>query len=281
MHNEKEQLKIELSRIKANEYNLGEGEKAADYLGLMLKYVGDTDPMLRDSLIYSTFVHWIEIKKYFSGAELINILETILQEDYIFFNIGSEGDDSVFKRSFSALLINPILCVHLDKPFLTKDRIQKTKNCLIQYFDEERDLRGHVEEKGWAHGLAHAADSISILLACEGIEEADCKRVLESIEKRLLEGKQVWSAEEDERFVSILYYSIMDNKLLKNGDICSWLTGLAKVLDIQDKMMKYRARINVKSFIRSLYFRVLHLAINPEISNAIAALEKRLNNFVD
>ncbi|MBU3146674.1 DUF2785 domain-containing protein [Clostridium sp. CF012] len=111
MCNEKKIFKLNLKRIKDNEYNLREDENITDYLELMLKYIGDTDQELRDGLILNTFVNWIEEKRYFTNEELVNLLNTILSEDFAFYNMGQENDDSVLKRSFSILLVNPILCV--------------------------------------------------------------------------------------------------------------------------------------------------------------------------
>lgn len=281
MYNEREQLRINLKRIKDNDYNLIEGKKASDYLDLMLKYNGDTDPELRDSLILNTFIYWIEYKRYFSNEELVHLLNTIFGEDYSFYNIGNNNDDSVFKRSFSILLVNPILCSHLQMNFLDKDMILKTKDSLIRYFNEEKDLRGYVKEKGWAHALAHAADGIDLMVNCEGITEDTYKEVMLSIENRLCEGKEFFSAEEDERFINIIYYNIIEDKLLSDDYICSWIEGLSKVLEIEDKLTKFKARTNIKNLIRSLYFRMLHLENNEQISNTILELEKKLNLYLD
>ena len=59
--------------------------------------IGDTDYELRDGLIFSIFVRWIEEKQYFSHEELIDLLNTILSEDFAFYKIGSENDDSVLQ----------------------------------------------------------------------------------------------------------------------------------------------------------------------------------------
>lgn len=281
MFNEKEQLKVDLKRIKDNEYNLREDEKVIDYLDLMLKYVGDTDPELRDVLIYNIFVNWIEEKEYFSNEELTSLLNRILSEDFIFYNIGCENDDSVLRRSFSILLVNPILCAHLDRDFLDKDMILKTKDCLIKYFDEEKDLRGYDSKKGWLHALAHAADGMHVLLNCKWITEDICKEVMFAIENRLCEGKEFLSAEEDERLTTIIYYDIMGDKLLTDEYICNWIEGLSKVLEIKDKITRFKARTNVKNIIRSLYFRMLHLENNEQISKVIIELEKKVNLYLD
>ena len=281
MNKEKEQLKMSLTRIKENDFNLSIDENVSDYLHLMLEHIGDTDPVLRDNLIYTTFVHWIEYKKYFSSKELIELLDTITSEDFMFYNIGSLGEDSVFRRSFSALLVNPIVCAHHSEPFLEIQHIKRAKEALIRYIAEEKDLRGYVKEKGWAHSLGHAADGLDVLLPCPGITEQDCIDVIKVFELRLFEGSCVFAAEEDERLVSVLYYGILDNSLLNDNYIANWLDDLGKVVSIEDKMTRYNARLNVKNFARSLYFRLLHLTDHKEVTDAAIALEKKLNLFLD
>lgn len=281
MLNEKQQLIIDLKRIRDNDYNLNDGEKACDYLDLMLKYIGDPDPELRDGLIYLTFVYWIEEKKYFSNEELYDLLNILIDENHLFYNIGSEKDDSVLRRSFSVLAVNPILCVHLDKPFLDTDMMLKIKDSLIKYLKEEKDLRGYNNEKGWMHALAHTADAFNVLLACEGTTEETCKELLLCIEGKLLEGRYIFTAEEYERLVTVIYYNIIEDKLLSDSYICSWLKGLNKVLEIENKITKFTAKVNTKNLIRSLYFRMLHLTNNIEISNTILEVEKNLNSYLD
>jgi len=82
MCNEREQLKMDLMRIKENKYNLSEDEKTSDYLDLMFKYIGDTDEELRDKLICRTFINWIEIKQYFNHDELLAKLNKVLSENF-------------------------------------------------------------------------------------------------------------------------------------------------------------------------------------------------------
>ena len=280
MYDEREQLKSDLTRIKATEFCLKDGEKAHDYLKPMLKYIGDPDGELRDSLIYEILVQWIEDKKYFSNKELYDLLDTIISDEFLFYNIGSEGDDSVLRRSFSALLVNPIVCVHLQEPFIDKDMIIKVKNNLNRYLNEEKDLRGYDKEKGWVHALAHVSDALNAILCCEGITEDICKEILVSIERRLCEGKGYFTAEEDERLVHILYYNILEDNLLDNEYICNWIGNLGKVLEIPNKHEKFIARTNTKNFIRSLYFRMSHGRSNIEVSEAILQLERKLNIYI-
>jgi hypothetical protein len=279
MHSEKEQLRLSLRVISDNDYKLKEHESINDYVNLMLKYIGDSDPELRDDLIYSTFANWIEGECYFTDEELKSLLNTLLSNDFIFYKIGSKVDDSVLRRSFSVLLINPILCRHLDKEFLDEEMILKTKDYLIKYFIQEKDLRGYDKEKGWVHAIAHTADGLCVLAECKEITENICEEIMTAIENKMLEGEEVFSFQEDERIVTIIY-CIISNKLLSKQYICDWIEGLSKVTEIKDTMTRFKARVNIKNLIRSLYFRLLHLCNDDEISKAIIELEKKINSYL-
>ena len=281
MYNEKEQLKLSLRRIRDNEYSLEECENINEYVNLMLKYIGDNDPELRDELIYSTFANWIEGKCYFTDEELKNLLNTILSDEFIFYKIGSEDDDSVLRRSFSILLVDPILCRHLDKEFLDEEMILRTKDCLLRFFNEEKDLRGYDKEKGWVHAIAHAADGVHALINCKGITKDICKEIMTAIENKMLEGKEIFSSEEDERIVVIIYNDIILDKLLSDQYVCNWIEGLSKFSEIKNKMTRFKAKVNIKNLMRSLYFRLLHLENNDEISKSIIELEKKLNSYLN
>lgn len=279
MYREKEQLRLNLKEIRDNEYKLKEHESINDYVNLMLKYIGDSDPELRDKLIYSTFANWIERKCYFTDEELKSLLNTLLTNDFIFYKIGSKADDSALRRSFSVLLIDPILCRHFDKEFLDEEMIIKTKDCLVKYFNQEKDLRGYDKEIGWVHAIAHAADGIHALVNCKGITEDICKEIMTTIENKMLEGEEVFSKEEDERVVTIIY-RIISNKLLSELYICNWIEGLSRILEIEDKFTRYIVKVNIKNLVRSLYFRLLHQGNNDKILKTIIELEKKINLYL-
>lgn len=294
MCNEKNKLIIDLTRIKENDFKLAEGEKATDYLDLMLKYIGDPDPVLRDDLILETFCNFISNKAYFPNDVTIALLDTLLSKDYLFYNIGSEGDDSVLKRSFSSLVIDCISWNNLDNNFLDKATVLKTFDLIIKYFNEEQDLRGFDNKKGWMHALAHTSDNFhSLLNQPKIVEDAElcedcCKKILSSIENKLLEGKDLFAADEDERMLTPIFWDMLADKLVPYDYICNWIEGLGRVMDIKDKYTKSKAKINVKHFARSFYFRVFYLKDIPEFENkeaipalseAIINLEKRVNYY--
>ena len=80
--------------------------------------------------------------------------------------------------------------------------------------------------------------------------------------------------------IMFVYYDIIKEKLLSEESICKWLLNFEKVLDIKDRYSKFRAKVNVKNFIRSLYFRIMHMGNNENISRLLIEVEKKLNSYL-
>ncbi len=59
---------LDLQRIEKDEYQLREGEQYQDFLSLLLQYIGDPQPELRDNLIYPMFYMWIKEENGFIGG---------------------------------------------------------------------------------------------------------------------------------------------------------------------------------------------------------------------
>lgn len=90
-------LMLDLQRIEKDEYQLREGEQHQDFLPLLLQYIGDPQPELRDNLIYSMFYMWIKEENRFSEEELRSLLTVLTDENHLFYSIGSEDDQSVLQ----------------------------------------------------------------------------------------------------------------------------------------------------------------------------------------
>lgn len=279
MQSEKEQLKLDLQRIQKNKYELTEKEKVRDYIPLMLKYIGDTDSELRDNLIYDTFYEWICEKKYLNEDELIQILLVSMDDGHLFYHIGSDKDDTVFTRTFSVLVVVLILSEHRKKPFLKYDLFIKTKDNLIRYYKEEKDLRGYTGRAGWAHGAAHGADAMDELVQCKESDESVYQEILEAIQVVLFNDKYTFCNEEDERMARVILRIIKGN-CMSYHFLCSWFEGLSQCCDWKKDRRQYITRINTKNFIRSVYFKLMHYDDTLDIIKIIFKVEEKLNHFL-
>lgn len=201
----------------------------------------------------------------------------LLDADHLFFHIGDDGDNSVFTRTFSVLVVVLILIRHRRRPFLDMEMFSAVKAKLISYYEQEKDLRGYHDDYGWAHGAAHGADAMDELVLCEESGEAVCIEILDAVKKVLWNGRYPFYSEEDERIARVVY------RMMKKGSVPAdimdnWIKGLADI-DTQKTRTWYITRVNSKNFIRSLYFKITLYNCKTEFLNTLVETEKRLNRF--
>uniref|UniRef100_UPI00403E3D60 DUF2785 domain-containing protein n=1 Tax=Paenibacillus sp. FSL R5-0744 TaxID=2921656 RepID=UPI00403E3D60 len=278
MNDTREQLIIDLQRIEENDYELRSGEQLRDYVKLMLEYIGDPQPKLRDDLIYSTFYKWVNEKQWFSDAELRELLLILLDEQHLFYHIGSKEDQAVFTRTFSVLIVALILQRHREQAFLASAEFTNVKEALIRYYEEEQDLRGFMPEEGWAHAAAHGADALDELVLCSESDAAIREEVLAVIQRMLYNDQHIFSDEEDERIATIVA-TMIDHHLLPQQSIVDWIRNLEQCGGWPRSRGQYVARVNTKNFVRSLYFRLLPLKNNSAMVEVLLKAEMNLNEF--
>ncbi|MCH4889957.1 DUF2785 domain-containing protein [Acidaminobacter sp. JC074] len=275
---ERKLLKKDLLDIKKNDYKL-QGNKD-EYIKAMMLHIGDPDPVLRDDLIYPTLLHWIEINRELDKDTLSRMFDDLLSDNYIFYNIDKKDETSVYRRTFSTLTLNPILCVHEEEPFLSEDQMDAFRNKMIDYINKENDFRGYDDIHGWAHAFAHWSDTnFFYTLGLENPTDM-CMAVLSTIQNNILRIKTPLSREEDERLATNIVYEYIGESMITPVIFSSWLQGFNRVFEIEDKMHRSSAKVNVKHFLRSIYFRMMHLEISDDFVLPLLELEKKFNSYL-
>ncbi len=262
-------LKERLTAIKAKKIKPDERERRVLAFE-MLEKIGVIDYELRDDLIYSVFSKWI-IDGVFSAKDLKEFLRISMDNDHMFYKIGEDGTDSVFTRTFSALIAAAVLYRNNRSEFLSKEETDLANGKVVRYMKEEKDLRGYVDGKGWAHSAAHTADALDELAQCPKTDEANLKKILDAIRFKVMTRRYTYVNEEDERMVTAVV-SALDRNILSYGEFGMWLKGFEKLGLTSRWEENHRIIINVKSFLRSLYFRTLD-------TDNFRYLEE--NNFLD
>ncbi len=259
-------LKEQLYDIADNDFALPEQAKPMERMQEMLPHLGSSDGELRDDLIYSTLATWILADK-FEDDDLKELLRQLLTEEHLFFKLGEAGNDSVFMRSFSMLLIPLVLIQHRKRPFLMAHELRDLKVKLLDYLEREQDLRGFVAEddKGWAHAVAHTADALDDLVQCQEMGNEELLEILHAIQRKAAEPKVVFVHAEDERLVTAVL-AILGRKLLKQPDVQTWFDEFVPLAQQKEPFPDcYRQAQHGKSLLRSLYFR----ARKPETADQI------------
>lgn len=250
------QIKETLQELAKNQFRLSENDDLSKLIPEMLFHIGSTDNYLRDDLIYSAFATWILDHNTISHEQLQELLQKILGDQHIFYNIGEQDTDSVFRRSFSVLLLPLVLIAHRSQPFLSKAKVIQVKEKLLQYLKEEKDHRGFVNGKGWAHAIAHVADSLDDLTQCVEITENDLREILVAIRAIINTHEVVYIHGEDERLVTVTI-AVIRRSLLPELEIAQWIQDFENpVLETDSMPQDIMIRTNIKNFLQSLYFRL-------------------------
>lgn len=272
---EKNILKEKLIKIKDNNYLLKNKE---DYFKVALQMtdnLGSVDSEFRDDLIYTTFYHWI-IEDRFTIEQLKHLLNICLDKSHLFYKLQDENEDAIFTRTFSVLIVAMVLYKHREIGILPEKELYEVKDKLIQYMLTERDVRGYVDIKGWAHSAAHTADALDELVQCCCFNTEDLMDVLNAIKAKVCIDYYVYVDEEDERMVTAVE-SAINRKTLNKTQIIDWLQGF-KIEKPNDKKKReyWRLRANMKIFLRSLYFRLLD---KEDLDYAINEVKMLLNEL--
>ncbi|MFR9780569.1 DUF2785 domain-containing protein [Micromonospora sp. MS34] len=267
-------LTADLRRIEADGYRLRPGERAADLVPALLAHIGDLDPQLRDELVYPTF-HAFVTGDRLTEDELRDLLDTLIDDQHLFHGIGGHDDPTVFTRTFSMLVVALVLARHRDRPFLTAEQFARTRDALLRYHRQERDLRGLVTEGGWAHAAAHHADALNELVRCPESAPATHRAVLDALAALLHNGTTIFPDEDDERMATVVDV-LAEKELLPEAEIAQWLGRLADCADQPRSRAQMVARVNTRNLLRSLWFRRPRTGV---LAGALRAAETRVNRF--
>jgi Protein of unknown function (DUF2785) len=169
--------------IVRNKYAVPQGEGAFPLAKELSGALASPDPELRDDLAYSILAAWIADRKNFSGDQLRSFAEDWTAN--LRAGIGENGQDSVFRRSFSALCLASLAERDLETPFLEPHGYRRLLERTLDYLVRERDLRGFDVSKGWIHATAHAADLLAALARNRLFAREDQAAALRAVADRL------------------------------------------------------------------------------------------------
>ncbi|MFI5272129.1 MAG: DUF2785 domain-containing protein [Ktedonobacterales bacterium] len=252
--------------IVAAGYHVPPGTSAAALTPRLLPLLGSADPVARDEIAYPVFDTWIHSGAYDERA--LRALATQMAAN-LSAGVGERESDTVFLRSFSALVLMEIVNYDQQAQIFDASRLRQWLAEALAYFAEERDLRGYVPGKGWAHSVAHTADLLTWLAASQHLGAAELARILDGIAAKLrTPSGDVWMAQEDERLAYTII-TVLRRDALGVDALAAWLRRLsdpAPLASWRDAQVDAGARsvyANVKSVLRSLYFQLSFAELPP------------------
>lgn len=250
--------------VKAK-YEVPAGESAPALAGELVDLLASPDPELRDEIAYSTLTSWIYEKKIIDPDGVRAIGARLTQN--IRMGIGERGTDSVFRRSFSALMLSVVIARDNATPFLLKGEVTSALTSALDYLKAEQDVRGYEPGKGWMHSAAHTADLLKFLARSRHLDAADQPRILDAITRKLADGPGVYTHGEDERFARAVL-SIVNRVDFDRDGFKAW-AGRAKPAPIRTSTptpAQLAGAQNAKNLLSKLE---VILAVVPDASESI------------
>lgn len=92
-----------------------------------------------------------------------SIMLALIDDDYLFYNMGKRASDDVYKRSYSMKVLSELLAAHEVAPFLTDDAYEEIYHAVLLYIQLEEDVRSYGKEGGCLQPVAHAVTALEHL----------------------------------------------------------------------------------------------------------------------
>ncbi|KPN94590.1 hypothetical protein AO843_22930 [Lysinibacillus sp. ZYM-1] len=253
-----EVLKDRLMALKKGQTTM-EQENQEQLLQAMLAHIGSTDSELRDTYIYGSFYEWILEKNLLDDHHLTELWGYSLNH-LLFKGIEEKESDWVFTRSFTSLLVALILARDLADDFLSKGDIEDCQTKLLAYVKAEKDVRGYVPGKGWAHSVAHVSDAIDELVKNPKSLKTAYVDILHALWSIYLQPHYLFIHDEDERLL-VPIFAMLEHGLAQKEVIHLVQQMPLTLAALKEQLNEEHYRMvlfNSKTLLKSFFIQTTH-----------------------
>lgn len=258
----KEMSKSEIEIYKTIGLNL---INESDFERVLLKIesnLGNIDSQIRESCLD---LLWELIESKILSAEVLLEMGNRLIKNIEYID-DEKGTDSIFLRTFSALIIaliitqDEILYISGENSFLPYDEYKIWYEKSILYVKTENDFRGYISGKGWAHAISHSADLLRDLTFHRYSTEVNHIEILNIINSQLKKYDNLSFINNDDNRLTRIIIVMLYRGLLNISDYENWLNNLSSVfdekhwIDISENQELSTIWFNVITFLRAVYF---------------------------
>ena len=252
-------------RVVAEDYRVPSDHPLQELTVELTGMLGTADPHRRDDIAATILLTWISRGVYDDllgglGDGICAGLEV---------GLGEQDTDSVFRRSFSALVLAGCIERAATHHVLPDAAVERWADRVASWLVRERDLRGSVPGKGWAHAVAHGADALGALAQVGSLGAEELGVLLDVLADRLLvETPERFTHGEDDRLARAAL-DVVRRDLVDTAAVESWLQRLAGALDPPPDPLHpgFAVAGNVESFLRALQLQ-LALTARPPVCRA-------------
>jgi hypothetical protein len=198
-------------QVQAAGFEVPSDRPLDDLTAELTTMLGSTRPEVRDGTAFPALATWIDRGVY--DDLLVGLGDGMVAGLSV--GLGEVGTDTVFRRSFSALIIAACLERDNEQHLLTGAKVMEWGDRVATWFLGERDTRGWVPGKGWAHAIAHGADTIGALGESPHLAGPEHELLLQILAERVLlqPSDQPMSAGEPDRIAAAVMQILRRNTL--------------------------------------------------------------------
>ena len=198
-------------QVQATGFEVPSDRPLDDLTAELTTMLGSTRPEVRDGTAFPALATWIDRGIY--DVLLIGLGDGMVAGLAV--GLGESGTDTVFRRSFSALILASCLERDNERHLLPGAKILEWGDRAATWFLAEKDSRGWVPDKGWAHAVAHGADTIGALGESPHLAGPEHALLLDILAERVLlqPADQPLAAGEPDRIAAAVMQILRRNTL--------------------------------------------------------------------
>lgn len=255
-------------RVVAAGHQVPDDPPLADLTAELTVMLGSADPQVRDGVAFPTLATWVSEGVY---DDLLEGLGDGMTAG-LRVGIGEDGTDTVFRRSFSALMLT--VCLDRAVSPATTERAGVSHDAVLRWGDRlagwlvrERDLRGYVPGKGWAHAIAHGADALGMLARSPAVGRLELTVLLDVVADRLLIPTHARLVHGEDDRMAMATLEIVRRDLVGIDVLEPWVARLAEHAQpaLESKDDPYLLTGNVQSYLRALHLQLALSARPPAV----------------
>lgn len=203
----------------------------------------------------------------FTNEQKSELTRKFIDENHLFYRIGERDTDSVFTRAYSAMFLTYLLQEDMANPFLSADEAGDIIEKCVTFLSLEKDLRGEIEEKGWANAIYFGANLTAAIIHHPSYDAKLNFRILQGI-KDCFWKNHVYINDEEEQLVGIVKQLITSE--IEEAMLIEWVEQVFDKLqfyqfEVGNTPTYYAARTNILHFMKTLYFTLKFSNKMPEL----------------